>query len=208
MCIRDSPRTSFALAIQDPGDKENNISRGSFNIRDVKKAFAGAFDLLTNRCFELDAATFKDRVGKSILGNVIKYRGKQRDFKDERDLVVNRAIAENEKYHRKRGRIVHQEVFTDASDGEKEDDIYTVAEPAKKKSKKAKKAKKAKKDPKPSTKTMESLMGLEESDDDGYDPSNEAPATLVSEDSKSDIRKKSVDAQTRRDYWLSKGQAL
>lgn len=202
------PRTSFALAIQDPGDKENNISRGSFNIRDVKKAFAGAFDLLTNRCFELDAATFKDRVGKSILGNVIKYRGKQRDFKDERDLVVNRAIAENEKYHRKRGRIVHQEVFTDASDGEKEDDIYTVAEPAKKKSKKAKKAKKAKKDPKPSTKTMESLMGLEESDDDGYDPSNEAPATLVSEDSKSDIRKKSVDAQTRRDYWLSKGQAL
>ncbi|KAM3165287.1 Polynucleotide adenylyltransferase [Lachancea thermotolerans] len=206
-----NPRTSFALAIQDPGDKDNNISRGSFNIRDIKKAFAGAFDLLTNRCFELDAATFKDRVGKSILGNVIKYRGKQRDFKDERNLVVNKAIAENETYHRKRGRIVHEEVFTDVSDGEKEDDIYTVEEPAKKKPKKAKKAKKAKKETKASSSSVDTLMGLDTQDDadeDGYDPSNEAPSTLALEDARSDIRKKSVDAQTKRDYWLSKGQAL
>nr|3NYB_A Chain A, Poly(A) RNA polymerase protein 2 [Saccharomyces cerevisiae] len=66
-------KNPFSLAIQDPGDESNNISRGSFNIRDIKKAFAGAFDLLTNRCFELHSATFKDRLGKSILGNVIKY---------------------------------------------------------------------------------------------------------------------------------------
>ncbi|KAK5774236.1 hypothetical protein RI543_004525 [Arxiozyma heterogenica] len=101
-------RNSFSLAIQDPGDKTNNISRGSFNIRDIKKAFAGAFDLLTNRCFELDSIPFSKRKGQSILGNVIKYKGKQRDFKDERNLVLNKAIVENENYHqKKRSRIVH-----------------------------------------------------------------------------------------------------
>ncbi|SCV05140.1 LANO_0H00936g1_1 [Lachancea nothofagi CBS 11611] len=227
-----NPRTSFSLAIQDPGDPDNNISRGSFNIRDIKKAFAGAFDLLTNRCFELDTATFKDRVGKSILGNVIKYRGKQRDFKDERSLVINKAIAENELYHRKRGRIVHNEVYTDVSDGEKEQDIYVVEKPAKKKQKKSKPRDKepsngeksigssnglkhAKSSRPKSTnsgsKSVERLMGLDatdDGDDDGYDPLNEVPATMLDDDSKPDIRMKSVDAQTRRDYWLSKGQAL
>ncbi|SCU83564.1 LADA_0C12200g1_1 [Lachancea dasiensis] len=220
-----NPRTSFSLAIQDPGDANNNISRGSFNIRDIKKAFAGAFDLLTNRCFELDAATFKDRVGKSILGNVIKYRGKERDFKDERSLVVNSAIAENELYHRKRGRIVHDDLFTDVSDEEKEQDIYVVEKPAKKKHKKNKTKKKestakdsasevgssaARKKTSTdvrSSKNVESLMGLDatdDGDDDGYDPLNPP----VDDAAKPDLTTKSVNAQTRRDYWLSKGQTL
>ncbi|CEP64693.1 non-canonical poly(A) polymerase TRF5 LALA0_S13e00826g [Lachancea lanzarotensis] len=224
-----NPRTSFSLAIQDPGDPDNNISRGSFNIRDIKKAFAGAFDLLTNRCFELDAATFKDRVGKSILGNVIKYRGKQRDFKDERDLVVNKAIAENELYHRKRGRIVHNELFTDVSDGEEERDIYVVEKPPKKKQKKNKNKKKDEQSnekssdaKKPSNdassksgassskrKNVESLMGLEEdNEEDGYDPLSSTTGSLADDVNKPDVVTKSVNAQTRRDYWLSKGQAL
>ncbi|SCU97392.1 LAME_0F19526g1_1 [Lachancea meyersii CBS 8951] len=228
-----NPRTSFSLAIQDPGDPNNNISRGSFNIRDIKKAFAGAFDLLTNRCFELDAATFKDRVGKSILGNVIKYRGKQRDFKDERNLVVNKAIAENELYHRKRGRIVHTEVFTDVSDPEEEQDIYVVEKPPKKKQKKTKNKKKdsSSKNDKSSgsgkslvenpssknatssstKKSVESLMGLDaadDGDDDGYDPLSQTAGSLADDANKPSIAMKSVNAQTRRDYWLSKGQAL
>lgn len=97
-------RNPFSLAIQDPGDADNNISRGSFNIRDIKKAFAGTFDMLTNQCFELHEVSYEGRYGMSILGSVIKYRGKQRNFKDERKLVVNKAIAENEEFHNKRSR--------------------------------------------------------------------------------------------------------
>lgn len=128
------------MAIQDPGDGSNNISRGSFNIRDIKKAFAGAFDLLTNRCFELHSATFKDRLGKSILGNVIKYRGKARDFKDERGLVLNKAIIENENYHKKRSRIIHDEDFaedtvTSTATATTTDDDYEITNPPAKKAK-------------------------------------------------------------------------
>lgn len=97
-------RNPFTLAIQDPGDADNNISRGSFNIRDIKKAFAGTFDMLTNQCFELHEVNYEGRYGMSILGSVIKYRGKQRNFKDERKLVVNKAIVENEEFHIKRSR--------------------------------------------------------------------------------------------------------
>ncbi|CCH59668.1 hypothetical protein TBLA_0B08530 [Henningerozyma blattae CBS 6284] len=100
-------RTTFALAIQDPGDPTNNISRGSFNIGAIKRAFAGGFDLLTNRCFEMHSIPFKARRGKSILGNVIQYRGIARDFHDERSLVTNKAIAESENYYRKRVGIVY-----------------------------------------------------------------------------------------------------
>ncbi|CCD26180.2 non-canonical poly(A) polymerase PAP2 NDAI_0G04030 [Naumovozyma dairenensis CBS 421] len=129
-------RSSFSLAIQDPGDATNNISRGSFNLRDIKKAFAGAFDLLTNRCFELDTASFKERIGKSVLGNVIKYRGKQRDFKDERSLVINKAIIENENYHKKRSTIVREEFIESTDDtNDEKDDIYIVEEPPLKKQK-------------------------------------------------------------------------
>lgn len=85
-------RAAFALAIQDPSDPTNNISRGSFNIRDIKKAFAGAYELLTNGCYDLESATYKQRIGKSILGNVVRYRGKERDFNDERSLVINEAL--------------------------------------------------------------------------------------------------------------------
>lgn len=101
-------KTTFTLAIKDPGDSTNNISRGSFNMGAIKRAFAGGFDLLTNRCFEMHSIPFKQRRGKSVLGNVIKYRGVARDFHDERALVKNKAIEENEKFYRKRGRIVHE----------------------------------------------------------------------------------------------------
>ncbi|KAH3681053.1 hypothetical protein WICPIJ_007967 [Wickerhamomyces pijperi] len=82
-------RNPFQLAIQDPSDPSNNISRGSYNIADIKKAFSGAFSLLVNSCYDLNKADFKERLGKSILGNVLKYKGKDRDFKDERGLVEN-----------------------------------------------------------------------------------------------------------------------
>lgn len=174
-------RNPFSLAIQDPGDATNNISRGSFNIRDIKKAFAGAFDLLTNRCFEVDELTFKNRHGISILGNVIKYRGKQRDFKDERKLVVNKAIIENEEFHKKRSRIIHDvdsesTVYVDDEDGsskepspsdtniENEVDAYNLDQPLKKKQKKDKRKKKKQKNNKPKR------GEINDDADDSYNP--------------------------------------
>lgn len=85
-------RNPFSLAIQDPYDPANNISRGSFNLKDIKRAFGGAFELLVNKCYELNAATYKQRLGKSILGGIIKYKGKQRDFLDARKHVKNVAF--------------------------------------------------------------------------------------------------------------------
>ncbi|QLQ80869.1 hypothetical protein HG537_0E02240 [Torulaspora globosa] len=221
-------RNPFTLAIQDPGDPTNNISRGSFNLRDIKKSFAGAFDLLTDRCFELDMATFKDRVGRSILGNVIKYRGKPRDFNDERDLVENKAIIENENYHKKRTRIVHEEVFTDYSSDEalngKDEDAYHIEEPVRKK-----RAIKPKNSPKDNGRekkkqSVDSLMGIsnndEEEGEDDYNPleareSSETTEKENTEDSEvnasgkpeAGLKKITVDAQTRRDYWLGKSNA-
>ncbi|SJM83425.1 related to Poly(A) RNA polymerase protein 1 [Zygosaccharomyces bailii] len=184
-------RGTFSLAIQDPGDSTNNISRSSFNLRDIKKAFAGAFDLLTNRCFELEGATYKDRVGKSILGNVIKYRGKLRDFNDDRSLVANRAIIENENYHKRRSRIVHEEVFVDPSESEsetlkEEQDIYHIEGPPKKKRQ---------------TKSVDELMGIGNEEEDDYNP-------LSRENEDATLKKITVDAQTKRDYWLNKGNSL
>ncbi|SMN22464.1 similar to Saccharomyces cerevisiae YOL115W PAP2 Non-canonical poly(A) polymerase, involved in nuclear RNA degradation as a component of the TRAMP complex [Maudiozyma saulgeensis] len=165
-------RNSFSLAIQDPGDSTNNISRGSFNIRDIKKAFAGTFDMLTNQCFELNEVSLKGRSGKSILGSVIKYRGKQRNFKDERKLVVNKAIIENEEFHNKRSRDEMEDDYdvTATLDtkrkrkgkgkkkNSKMDENIDVSGPSKKKQKrKEKKSKKPKK------------RQVEESDD-GYVP--------------------------------------
>jgi DNA polymerase sigma len=84
-------RNPFSIAIQDPADATNNISRGSFNLRAIKKAFAGAFDGLSARCYEMEREPYKNRVGQSILGHVIKFRGPERDFNDYTDLVVNEA---------------------------------------------------------------------------------------------------------------------
>ncbi|CCF56271.1 hypothetical protein KAFR_0A08370 [Kazachstania africana CBS 2517] len=215
-------RSSFTLAIQDPGDASNNLSRGSFNVRDIKKSFSGAFELLTSKCFEMDASTFKDRVGKSILGNVIKYKGKQRDFKDERDLVVNRAIIENELYHRKRSSsYFDDDLFLDPSADEAlvgqqdELELYSLDQPVKKKVKKStktlRKLKKIKqeaqkKEEKPQ-KSIDSFMGLSDDENNGDSDSKPKPQHNTKEDKRA-LQTKTVDAQTRRDYWLSKGQTL
>lgn len=82
-------RSAFTLAIQDPADPTNNISRGSFNIRGIKKAFAGAFDMLAARCYELEFMSMKKRKGLSILGNIIRVKGPERDFVDSTGLVHN-----------------------------------------------------------------------------------------------------------------------
>ncbi|GMG40309.1 unnamed protein product [Ambrosiozyma monospora] len=71
-------RNPFLLAIQDPHDSSNNISRGTFNLRDVKRSFGGAFQLLVNKCYDMSTATYKQRLGQSILGDIIKFKVKRR----------------------------------------------------------------------------------------------------------------------------------
>lgn len=44
---------AFLLSIQDPQDADNDISRSSFGIRQVKLNLAGAYELLTARLFEV-----------------------------------------------------------------------------------------------------------------------------------------------------------
>ncbi|EDO14802.1 hypothetical protein Kpol_1076p8 [Vanderwaltozyma polyspora DSM 70294] len=170
-------KSTFQLAIQDPGDATNNISRGSFNIRDIKKAFAGAFDLLTNRCFELHRAKLKDRQGCSILGNVIKYRGKARDFRDERGLVENKAIIENENYHKRRSRIIHgsdNEEEEEEEESDKEDDPYNIEEPPMKKLKRSSSIKEddgnAKKKPRKERNRRQKEDQDDEEEEDDYNP--------------------------------------
>lgn len=94
-------RSVFSLAIQDPQDPNNNISRGTFNIRDIKRSFGGAYEMLTNKCYEMNVATYKQRLGQSILGDIIEFRGKARDFVDARGQVKNHAflIASGEVSH-------------------------------------------------------------------------------------------------------------
>lgn len=92
-------KNSFAILIRDPDDPSNNISRGSFNIRDIKRSFGGAFQLLTNKCYDLNQASYKERLQDSILGGVIKYKGKLRDFEDARGDVTNEAmVSDTEDY--------------------------------------------------------------------------------------------------------------
>lgn len=248
-------KRQFSIAIQDPRDPSNNISRGTFNLGTIKKSFAGAFDLLTNKCFELNQCTFKDRIGKSILGNVIKYKGPQRDFKDERSLVVNTAIVENERFHYERKRTFkimegdeNDEKFLNPSEDELltggQDDmemykfdkntIELLTTSTKKHSYsvvKTKKNKKRKVNPEilikknsisnKNRESIDALMGLLDEDNDSDDIGNDTnvtsmessplPPKLASNNnikSPSKLKRKTVDAQTRREYWLSKGNSL
>lgn len=111
-------RNPFQLAIQDPSDSSNNISRGSYNIADVKKAFSGAYALLVNSCYDLHKADFKERIGKSILGNVVKFKGKERDFKDERGLVENEHLVR----HDSDVRIIRPQILYEGHQTEDEDE--------------------------------------------------------------------------------------
>lgn len=80
---------TLSLVIEDPDDPTNNISRGTFNILKIRKAFTGAYDMLRAKCYEMDALSFHYRKGQSILGSIIKLKGPERDLNDFRSSVKN-----------------------------------------------------------------------------------------------------------------------
>ena len=222
------------LVIQDPLDGSNNISRASYNLRAIKKALNGAFEALTRACYDMHSSTFRDRLGKTILGSVIKYRGKGRNFEDERGLVANHAIVENELYH-KRKREKNEEsddaseaLFLDPSDDEALTEGYNDAEmyrlegePPRKKLKTAHDGGRyiaGSKSRNGSSVNLDKLMGISDSSEQTDDVIiNVVEGELEKEREKTEkkgesgdtyLKRITVDAQTRRHYWLSKGQPL
>lgn len=160
----------FALAIEDPNDDTNNISRGSFNIAAIKRAFGGAFDILTARCFDLEEVPYGRRRGKTILGHLVQLKGPERDFEDSTGLVRNeyadvlvpKASVESNLRGNERKEKPRVMYVTDSDE--------------------------------------------ESSDDDQQEPDNNV--VVVSSDEENDSRSsriQSVDKQTKRDFWLSKG---
>lgn len=215
-------RGQFAIVIQDPSDKSNNITRSSYNLRDLKKAFGGAYQLLIDKCYELNGASYKNRIGKLILGDIIKYKGKDRDFNDDRDLVVNHALINhlgldsesdgadgNDKYY-----------FSDmtGSEGEYVESAHASkpkkgevnSKQSKKKAKKeAKKvAKKASKKDFKTASVVEPTVTTVESTENGESQKHVADfmsLEVESENDDDDKKLTNLDKDVKREYWRLKG---
>ena len=202
----NTARNTFSIVIQDPADPSNNITRSSYNLRDLKKAFGGAYQLLVARCYELNSASYKQRLGQLILGDIIKYKGKERNFVDERHLVQNEALIQheedvvspagleidplegNDKYY-----------FSDMT-VESEDEYTPVPKkPASTTQKQTPLTNKAR----DTKKLVESYLSLESTPEDQdevldkLNSANPAKAKLP--------KKPSVDKDFKRDYWRLKG---
>ncbi|ODV60128.1 Nucleotidyltransferase, partial [Ascoidea rubescens DSM 1968] len=102
-------RHNFNLVIQDPFIPNNNISKGTFKMNELKKAFSGGFSLLTNKCYELHHISPKNRKGETILGHLMTYESLPRTFSDERHLIVNEALKDNEEYNQNLKQVELQE---------------------------------------------------------------------------------------------------
>lgn len=187
----------FSIIVQDPSDPDNNITRSSYNLRDLKKAFGGAYQLLVDKCYELNSASYRNRIGALILGDIIKFRGKDRDFNDDRDKVVNSALINhmdsdsesdgangNDKYY-----------FSDMTASEDDTYVPQVAGIQKKKAKKVKKEKQKKPEPKPKPAPKADLKKVEDYMSLAGDSEEE------SEESKA----ANLDKDVKREYWKLKG---
>lgn len=197
----------FSLAIEDPNDNTNNLSRGTFNIRGIKKAFIGGYEVLTSRCYELEYMPFKKRKGQSILGYLIKQvKGPIRDFEDSRDVVRNEA------QDVVRSKAKSSREWKRASAGEKSSSSTSTTAPPplppKKKVKKevvyingdseSEEEKKEQEKPRKEVKKNDAVK-LDGSDSDqGYSESSE------DEDENSRTRATSVDKERKRQFWLEK----
>lgn len=203
--LQHSARSLFAIIIQDPADPSNNITRSSYNLRDLKKAFGGAYQLLLEKCYQLNAASYKERLGSLILGDIIKYTGKERNFSDDRHKVVNHSLVKhdddddgqeddaesdgqngNDKYY-----------FSDMTDESDEPYVPSVAKPT---------PTPLTKKPKDTKKLIESMLSLNNSSDEdkGLKEENEEYVPTVG----TKKPKSNLDKDVRRDYWRQKGLDL
>lgn len=80
------------LAIQDPNDPSNDVSKSSYSIRLILECFADAYDALMKQMTLLDSLPFEKRVGRSILGVIIggNYRSVEAQRETMRRVYVAR----------------------------------------------------------------------------------------------------------------------
>ncbi|KAK6463343.1 hypothetical protein DFJ63DRAFT_334881 [Scheffersomyces coipomensis] len=208
----DTSKNPFSIVIQDPADADNNITRSSYNLRDLKKAFGGAYQLLVDKCYVLHSSTYKQRLGSSILGDIIKYKGKERDFNDDRDKVVNHALIS----HEEDGANVN-DYADDESDGANGNDKYyfsdmTIETEDEIQAKAEKKAQVSAEAAAKDKKVYSEILGLYDKDASDEEEKNDNKSSEKPEDEEtSEEMKKSksnLDKDVRRAYWLQKGLEL
>lgn len=214
--VLNSGRGQFSIIIQDPSDPANNITRSSYNLRDLKKAFGGAYQLLIDKCYDLNGASYKNRIGSLILGDIIKFKGKDRDFNDDRDKVVNSALIShfsddesdgadgNDKYY-----------FSDMTAGSEDETFVQAPPPAPAKALDVKAKKPKKKKAKASAVVKPPTPSVEEEKPKPATKSQQKVADLMSiangsdnEDDEDDEDKKdksNLDKDIKREYWRQKG---
>lgn len=203
--LQHSARNLFAIIIQDPADPSNNITRSSYNLRDLKKAFGGAYQLLLEKCYQLNSASYKQRLGALILGDIIKYTGKERTFSDDRHRVVNHALVKH--YDE------NQEEEEDESDGQNGNDKYYFSDMTDEsddqyvpKILKPTPTPLTKK-PKDTKKLIENMLSLNNNSDEEKERNNNQDEEYIPTVSKPKP-KSNLDKEVRRDYWRQKGLDL
>lgn len=195
--VLNTSRNPFSIIIQDPSDPANNITRSSYNLRDLKKAFGGAFQLLVDKCYELNGASYKSRIGQLILGDIIKYRGKERDFNDDRHKVTNDALINHEN---------EEGNDDDESDGANGNNKYYFSDMTVESEEDTTFAQEIKPED-PNKKKVADFMSINvPSEDEEDDPKEKKEEDTETQDS--DKQKNNLDKDIKRDYWRQKGLGL
>ncbi|RLV96279.1 Poly [Spathaspora sp. JA1] len=198
----NTARSTFSIVIQDPADAHNNITRSSYNLRDLKKAFGGAYQLLVEKCYQLNGATYKSRLGQSILGDIIRFKGKERDFNDDRHKVVNDALVNHQSEE-------EEEIESDGLEGNDKYYFSDMTVESEEEEDQDSDSKYVPREPTPVTnkakdtkKLVESFLSLEDSENE---ESNKQSSDKEEDSVEIKRTKSNLDKDIKRDYWRQKG---
>lgn len=131
---RRGPPDLYTLVVENPLSPSENVTAGTFRLRWVTKAFFGAYQLLCEKCYELDKINKKNRLGISILSSIIKYKGIEREFSDEREEVQNEARIRvhkfvNDKLKKEQSEEFDTRLYHITDSEEDEEDLYVIPKP-------------------------------------------------------------------------------
>lgn len=193
-------KSPFTIVVQDPSDPHNNITRSSYNLRDIKKAFGGAYQLLIDKCYRLNAASYKKRIGQLILGDIIKFRGKERDFNDARHLIENHALIVDEEGKNEDPDvskedddvIIDPKYYSDATvDSDEEDSTFAEVPAVRVKSSN-------------NNKKVSDFISIDTDNNESDTDKND----IKEDEEDSSSSKSNLDKEKKRDYWRQKGLEL
>lgn len=142
-------------------------------------------------------------MGQLILGDIIKYNGKERDFNDDRHKVVNHAL------------ISHEEEIDDESDGLDGNDKYYFSDMTVESNEDEYVPEKKRTTPvtnkaKDTKKLVESFLSLEDSSDVEELLAKDVAGKFEDEPYIPKLKKlkSNLDKDIKRDYWRQKGLDL